>query len=163
MRIRLADKNDIDKIARLMANFRLEHRLIKGIKSTLDIESAKREFIEFIHSKFPIYIVLDEQRDVLGYIVLRINDDVVWVEQLYVVESSRRKGIAKLLFEKAQKVANSIGCETLYNWVLPNNDKIIKFLAKNGYDVLNMIEIRKAYKNEKNEDEISVGNFKYKY
>ncbi len=163
MIVKVAKKNDIDNVARLIAQFRLEHKLIKGIRSSLDIESAKKEFREFIDANFPIYMVINESEEVLGYIVCRIQDNVVWVEQIYVVKHARRKGIATLLFKKAEEVAHSFGCETLYNWVLPNNDKIIKFLSKNGYGVLNMIEIRKAYKNEQFEQEIQVGRFHYKY
>ncbi len=163
MKTVLADKKDAHRVARLIAQFRLEHKLVKGIRSSFDMESAKKEFSEFIDAKFPIYIAVNEQEEVLGYIVCRIQDDVVWVEQIYVAEHARRKGIATLLFKKAEEVARSFGCETLYNWVLPNNDKIIKFLSKNGYNVLNMIEIRKAYENEQFEQEIPVGRFRYKY
>jgi hypothetical protein len=36
-----------------------------------------------------------------------------------------------------------LGGDTLYNWVLPNNYRSIPFLKKHGYDVLNLIEVRK--------------------
>ena len=36
-----------------------------------------------------------------------------------------------------------MGNETLFFWVHPNNNKMISFLFKQGYDTLNLIEIRK--------------------
>ena len=42
-----------------------------------------------------------------------------------------------------------MGEDTVYNYVHPNNEGMIRFLASKGYTVLNMIEIRKPYKDEK--------------
>ena len=162
MNIRKATKKDLDQVAALIAQFRLEHKLIKGIKSTLNIDQAKIEFMEYLESGFPIYLATDDEK-VLGYIVCRVDDDVVWVESIYIVEAERRNGIALSLYKKAEEIVADLGGETLYNWVLPNNDKIIKFLSKQGYDVLNMIEIRKLNKNEKLINQINVGDHQYLY
>ena len=42
-----------------------------------------------------------------------------------------------------------MGEDTVYNFVHPNNEGMIRFLASKGYTVLNMIEVRKPYKGEK--------------
>ncbi len=162
MIVRLADKKDIEKVSELIANFRVEHRALKGIKSKLNIENSKVEFQEFYNSKFPIYIVEDEE-NILAYLILRIIDNVVWVEHIYVSKAYRKKGIAKKLFNKAEEIAKELGNETVYNWILPNNDKMIKFLSKNGYNVLNMIEIRKEFENEDIKETLKIGEYSYKY
>ena len=54
-----------------------------------------------------------------------------------------------MLFRKAEELAASMGEDTVYNYVHPNNEGMIRFLASKGYTVLNMIEIRKPYKDEK--------------
>ncbi len=40
---------------------------------------------------------------------------------------------------------------------------MIQFLANNGYDVLNLIEIRKLYNKEKIDSSINVGENSFKY
>ena len=54
-----------------------------------------------------------------------------------------------MLFNKAEEIAASMGEDTVYNFVHPNNESMIQFLRSKGYTVLNMIEIRKPYAGEK--------------
>ena len=98
-----------------------------------------------------------------GYMVCRIQDDVVWVESIYVKEKYRRLGVATALHDKAEKLAEAYGNETVYNYVHPNNHRMIEFLKKRGYTVLNLIEIRKPYKGERLTQTITVGEHKFDY
>lgn len=139
---------DADRIAPLVAAFRVQLKSYKGIIAQPDIEAGKEEIIEFLNSGFPVYAVADNG-SLVGYIVCRIDDPCLWVEHIYVREDSRRKGVAAMLFEKAEEIAASMGEDTVYNFVHPNNEGMIRFLASKGYTVLNMIEIRKPYKGEK--------------
>ena len=75
--------------------------------------------------------------------------DRVWVESIFVREEYRRQGVAAALHGKAEEIAASYGNDTVYNYVHPNNHRMIEFLRKRGYTVLNLIEIRKPYQNEK--------------
>ena len=75
----------------------------------------------------------------------------------------RRKGIGSDLYDEAEKLVKTLGGDTVYNWVHPNNEMSIPFLKKRGYDVLNLIEIRKKRPNEKITQEINVGNHEFKY
>jgi ribosomal protein S18 acetylase RimI-like enzyme len=68
-----------------------------------------------------------------------------------------------MLFRHAEKIAEEYGNDTLYNYVHPNNDRMLRFLAKMGYDVLNLIEVRKAGKNENTPDTYTIGNNTFKY
>ena len=137
-----------DKIAPLAAAFRIQLKSYKGINAQPNIEAGKEEIIEFLNSGFPVYAVTDDGA-LVGYIVCRIDEPCLWVEQIFVREDSRRKGVATMLFEKAEEIAASMGEDTVYNFVHPNNEGMIRFLAAKGYTVLNMIEIRKPYKDEK--------------
>ncbi len=49
---------------------------------------------------------------------------------------------------KAEEIAASMGEDTVYNFVHPNNEDMIRFLRSKGYTILNMIEIRKSYSGE---------------
>ena len=78
-------------------------------------------------------------------------------------EDYRRKGVAIMLFRKAEDMAASMGEDTVYNYVHPNNEGMIRFLASKGYTVLNMIEIRKPYKDEKLSAKIHVEKEAFDY
>ena len=139
---------DADRIAPLVAAFRAQLKSYKGIIAQPDIEAGNEEIIELLSSGFPVYAVADDGI-LVGYIVCRIDEPCLWVEHIYVREDSRRKGVATMLFRKAEEIAASMGEDTVYNFVHPNNEGMIRFLASKGYTVLNMIEIRKPYKDEK--------------
>ncbi len=156
-----ASKKHIDNASRLIAEFRVEHRLIKGIQSTVNLEQANIEFLEYLEAGFVIYLASINDKHV-GIIVCRVEETVVWVELIYVDKDHRRKGVARELYQKAESLAKDLGSETLYNWVLPYNEKMISFLSSMGYDVLNMIELRKPYSDEKMQGKIAVGDNEYR-
>ena len=93
----------------------------------------------------------------------RIESEVVWVESIFVREEYRRQGVAAALHGKAEEIAASYGNDTVYNYVHPNNHRMIEFLGKRGYTVLNLIEIRKPYLNEKLTQTITVGEHEFDY
>ena len=68
-----------------------------------------------------------------------------------------------MLFNKAAAIAKEHHNDTLYQYVHPNNDVMIRFLAKQGYDVLNLIEIRKAYEDEELKDNYQIGDHSFRY
>ena len=140
--------NEADSIAPLLAAFRVQLKSYKGIRSKPNVEAAKEEILEYLNSGFPVYAVADNG-SLAGYMVCRIDEPCLWVEHIFVREDYRRKGVATMLFHKAEEIAASMGEDTVYNFVHPNNEGMIRFLASKGYTVLNMIEIRKPYKGEK--------------
>ena len=141
-------ENDADRLAPLVADFRVTLNGYRGIASQPREEAAREEIMEFLDAGFPIYAAADGD-ELAGYMVCRIEEPCLWVEHIYVREDARRKGVATMLFRKAEEIAASMGEDTVYNFVHPNNEGMIRFLASKGYTVLNMIEIRKPYKGEK--------------
>ncbi len=153
---------DADRVAPLAAAFRVQLKSYKGIRSQPDTEAGKEEILEFLESGFPVYAV--EDGDALaGYIVCRIDEPCLWVEHIFVQEGYRRRGVAAMLFTKAEEIAASMGEDTVYNFVHPNNENMIRFLRSKGYTVLNMIEIRKPYEGEKLTSTIYVGKEPFDY
>ena len=153
---------DTDRLAPLVAAFRVQLNAYRGIRSQPNTEEAREELLDFLAAGFPVYAVADGSA-LLGYIVCRINDNCLWVEQLFVWEAQRRKGLASLLFGKAEELAAALGEDTVYNFVHPNNEGVISFLRSKGYTVLNLIEVRKPYKGEKPGTTIQVGNETFDY
>ena len=163
MEIREIKLNDInDELAEMVALFRVELRSYKGIASTPNLEAGKEEMEEYLLADFPVFVALVDE-DYAGYMVCRIQDDVVWVESIFVKEKYRCLGVATALHDEAEKLAEAYGNETVYNYVHPNNHRMIEFLRKRGYTVLNLIEIRKPYQDEKLTQTITVGEHKFDY
>jgi len=152
-----ADITYLNNIALLIAKFRVEINSYKGIQKNENIEFAKEEFNEYLNAGYPVF-VYKENDQCLGYLVCRIDNPVVWVESLYTLNEHRKKGIASALFDAAEQLAVSYGEETLYIYVHPNNDGMIAFCNRKGYNVLNLLEIRKKYETEQINEQIKVRN-----
>lgn len=156
------DEKYFNQTAELLSLFRVQLRKFKGIESNPDLDSAKDELNSFANDEnYPIYLCVEKEQ-IIGYMILKI-DGVIWVEQLFVREDYRRKGVASLLFSKAEERSKEIGEDTLFNYVHPNNEPIIKFLKSKGYTVLNLIEVRKPFKNEETKTIIKIGNNEFDY
>ena len=150
------------QIASLAAEFRVALRELKGIVSEPDPEEGEKEIAEFIQTGFPVFAA-KEGNACIGYIVCRIEGTVLWAEQIYVAKDHRRKGVASALFAKAEEIAASMGEDTIYNYVHPNNEGMIAFLRSKGYTVLNLIEIRKPYRKEQLKTTIQVDQHTFDY
>jgi len=163
MKIRSYEVRDREDLINLIAKFRVRLAELKAIDKEINLKDAEEELDYYLNKKFPIFIAEDLDGILIGYHVCRVEDDVVWSESLYVLPEMRRKGIGSALYEKGENLVEQLGGETLYNWVHPNNDISIPFLKKRGYDVLNLIEVRKKRANEKFTQVINVGKHKFNY
>ncbi len=162
MEIIRLNETHCDEAARLIDGFRTALCSYKGISRAPDPEAGKREFLELLKAGRPVFAAREDGR-LIGYIACRIEDTVLWVEEIYVCEEYRRRGAASLLFRKAEELAESMGEDTVYNYVHPNNEGMIGFLRNKGYTVLNLIEIRKPYRNEKLTTKIRVDRNEFDY
>jgi len=151
-----------EKIAQMLTNFRSYLAELKNKSDEMEIAEAVEEIDYYLDKEYPIYTAL-EDNEYLGYFILKFDDDAVWLEHFFVKEQHRGKGIGSALFKRAEEVLDELGYVNLYNWVHPNNDRMINFLKSQGYDVLNMIEIRKSFENEELKSEFKVGDNKFRY
>lgn len=151
-----------EALAQLVALFRVELRSYKGIQSKPNPEAGREEMEQYLAAKFPVYAAVVDGK-YAGYVVCRVDDGVVWVESIFVGAEYRCCGVASALHSKAEELAASYGDNTVYNYVHPNNHRMIAFLRKRGYTVLNLIEIRKAYPGETLTQKIPVGEHEFDY
>ena len=149
-------------LAEMVSLFRVELCSYKGIASKLNVDAGRQELEEYLAAGFPVFAALVNGQ-YAGYVVCRIDSEVIWVESIFVKEEYRRHGVASALHSKAEEIAASYGDDTVYNYVHPNNHHMIEFLRKRGYTVLNLIEIRKPYKDEKLTQKIAVGEHEFDY
>ena len=151
-----------DALAEMVALFRVELRSYKSIVSKPNVDAGREEMEEYLAAGFPVFAAIVDG-EYAGYVVCRVDSEVVWVESIFVKDEYRRQGIASALHSKAEEIAASYGEDTVYNYVHPNNHRMIAFLRKRGYAVLNLIEIRKPYKGEKLTQTITVGEHAFDY
>ena len=151
-----------EELAEMAALFRVELRSYKGIAAKPDLGEGREEMEEYIAAGFPVFAALVNGREA-GFMVCRVDGGVVWVEAIFVREEYRRRGVAAALHGKAEEIAASYGGDTVYNFVHPNNHRMIAFLRKRGYTVLNLIEIRRPHKDEKLTQTIAVGEHTFDY
>ena len=162
MKLIRIDTESAHRLASLVAAFRVTLNGYRGIASAPDVPAGRAEVIEFLDAGMPVFAV-EDGGELAGYTVCRIEAPCLWVEHLYVRDEYRRRGAATLLFEKAEELARSMGEDTVFNFVHPNNRGMIDFLRTKGYTVLNMIEIRKPYPGERITTTIPVGDAVFDY
>ncbi len=162
MEIRSYLSEDEDQVISLTAEYRVFLSSLKSISKNPNIETARSELEDYLSSNCSIYVAAVDD-EILGYLVCRIDQNVVWAESLFVKASVRRKGVGSALYSEAERLAKELDGETVYNWIHPNNTGIIQFLIKRGYDVLNLIEIRRPWLGEENLSRIQVGDHHFKY
>ena len=73
----------------------------------------------------------------------------------------RHLGMGSALYAQAEQLAQSLGGGNPYNWVDPDNEKIIRLLQKRGYNVLNLIELRRPHPGEELAHKVQVGSFEF--
>ncbi|MCD6541474.1 GNAT family N-acetyltransferase [Candidatus Bipolaricaulota bacterium] len=160
--VRPFGSGDEEALAGMIASFRAELARFRGKDVEPDLASAREELAEFREKGYPIYVAELEGR-LVGYLVLRVEGDVVWAEQLYVEPGFRRRGVGSALYAKAEELCEKLGGDTVYNWVHPNNHVIIAFLKKRGYTVLNLIELRRPWPGEEPSRKIRVDTHEFHY
>ncbi len=150
-----------EALSPLIAAFRQELRALKGMDKPADRAAAREEFLEYLDKEYPVYCYMENDQP-LGCAVCRAESGTVWCESLYVLPQARRRGIAAALFRQAEQFAETLGESMDYHYVHPNNHRIIAFLKKQGYDVLNLIEIRKALPGEAPAPGFAVGEHSFR-
>ena len=161
--IRPMSDSDRDMLVPLLAHFRVTMSRFHGRALPTNFAEADRELLGYEGPGFRIFIGENEEELPIAFLVCRIDKDVVWAETLFVLPDYRRQGVGSALFKQAQLLAGELGGETVYNWVHPNNERMIAFLRRHGYQVLNMIEIRKPTKNDGDMSRIKVGLNSFDY
>lgn len=161
--IRSYQTTDRPALIPLIAAFRVELAALRGDKREPEQTAAAAELAEYRAKGMPLFVAELELGEIAGYLVCRVDDDVVWAESLFVAPAYRRRGIAGKLYNAAEQLAAERGAATVYNWIHPNNDAVIAFLRRRGYDVLNLLEVRKPLSNEALPTRLKVGNHEYRY
>jgi ribosomal protein S18 acetylase RimI-like enzyme len=161
--IRTIQPEDNEELVQLIAQFRVTMSRFYGRAEPHDVEAAEVELARYEDPSYKVFVAEEENQELTGYFVCRVFENKVYAETLFVRPEYRRQGIGTALYEKAETLVEELDLETVYNQVHPNNDRMIGFLLKRGYNVLNMIEVRRSRSREKNLQRIKVGKNSFEY
>ena len=115
-----------------------------GGKGNFTPEDAVNEARKYLNRKdMGYFVAVDSSNRLVGFRRWELHDDFYFTRELYVVPDMRQKGVARELirhFEKwVQKRGQDIACISC----IPHNIAMITLACSEGYDILNMIEMRK--------------------
>ena len=114
MRIIKGDVKDAGRLASLVADFRVTLRSFKGIESKPDLEAGREEIQSYLEEGWPVFAA-EEDGKLVGYLVCRIDEPCLWVEHIFVSSEFRRRGVASMLFEKAEEIAAELAKSDIAN------------------------------------------------
>jgi GNAT superfamily N-acetyltransferase len=114
-------------------------------------------------NKGTVYNVYFED-SVVGFFYIRFGgQDVAWLEDLFIAEEFRGKGIGKGVFIILDELMKEKGVKAMFVDVIPRNVSAIGFYMDCGFDHLNMIQLRKNYDERLNKaDETEILGYKLK-
>ena len=115
MKILQYTQNYKTQLINLLAKNRVALAELNNKQKKLDIDAAREELAYYLKKNFPIFIAINDKLELIGFTICRIDEDVVWDELLFVVPEERRRGVGTELFKRAEKYANELGGDTLYN------------------------------------------------
>lgn len=146
--IRRAITDDLDRINTLLYQVNNIHA---KLRSDIFIEDTKKysdvKLKNIIKDDYtPIFVYTDENDKVIAYCfcVIMIQDQnenmksrkELFIDDLCVDESVRRKGIGKTLFDYVYKYAKDNNFDSITLNVWENNDKARHFYDKLGFEIL---------------------------
>lgn len=92
--------------------------------------------LQIIESKYDELLLAEENDEILGFIVCNFNPNFgkAIIENLYVMEEYRGKGIADKLRDQLIVRLRQNGCEYLCTFVESGSDKAIESYQRYGFD-----------------------------
>ncbi len=140
-------KKDIkdDYIQDVCDFFNYHRKLTKAPKKYWQsLEQSKLTLEEWIETAEFNIINIDEQE--IGFVhYIYINKTFVRLEDIYIREEFRSKGYGKKVLNTLDEKLKNEGVIACSVNVIPRNESALKFYIDNGFDHLNMIELRKNY------------------
>lgn len=148
IKIREANEEHVEELSKLVCNFWNEHEALLGGKGNFNIDHCRKEVRKYMNMKNAGYFVAINDGKIIGYRRWEFYDDFYWTRELYVVPEYRRKGVARALIRHFEKWVLERGQNIACISVIPHNIAMIMLARSEGYDILNMIELRKNLNDE---------------
>jgi GNAT superfamily N-acetyltransferase len=133
-KMRIARKGDLDSLLGLMKKYYAYDR------HHFDGTAAKKAMRRLIADKnLGIVILITEGRIAIGYLVLAFGYSLefhgrdAFVDEFFLVEEYRGKGIGKTALKYAQRVAEKHGIMALHLEVIRHNSRVVDLYRREGF------------------------------
>ncbi|HEX4353918.1 MAG TPA: GNAT family acetyltransferase [Polyangiales bacterium] len=80
-----------------------------------------------------LFVVALDDRTIVGSLMAGFDGHRGWLNYLAVVDTHRRRGIARALVREAEQRLHALGCPKINLQVRPENDAAVGFYARLGY------------------------------
>lgn len=128
------------------------------------LKAARTTLKEWTHGNDELYLIVEE-KETVGFVHINYRtDSAAWIEDIYVDDEKRGRGVATRTIALAEeKIKSRKGYTSVCLDAAPNNKAALALYHKLGYITLGMITVRKEiYKNDrKNETELFGLTYKY--
>lgn len=138
MRIRVGTPADAEAISKLASEF---HAYLHELGDAMQFYFNGSTYLRDGFGENPAFTALMAESDdaeVVGYLILSFGYDtdrsrrLAYVDDVFVREASRGRGIGKALMVHAAEIARTQGVETLWWGVHERNDDAMRFYKKLG-------------------------------
>jgi len=164
--IRFSEVNDnlFEVTVRMITDLMNYHRKLNNApREFWQTDEESRGTLKEWQSNGTVYNVYAENV-VVGLFYIRYGgQDVAWLEDLFIAEEYRGRGIGKRIFRMLDELMKEKNVRAMFVSVIPRNTSALGFYIHCGFDHLNMIELRKNYDERLNKtDEVEVLGFNLK-
>ncbi len=109
------------------------------------IEAENKDTLDdWVKEPNRLFVIMEDEMDV-GFLRLRFRGDIAaWIEDIYVDEELRGRGIASRSINEAERIVRDVpGYEAVCIDVVPRNADALRLYHKLGYLDLSIITLRK--------------------
>ncbi|MCM1988523.1 GNAT family N-acetyltransferase [Oceanirhabdus seepicola] len=155
------EKLDIAKMITELMNY--HRKLTKARKEFYQTDEESLETVNEWNEEGEIYKIL-HQEELAGFFYIKFGGhNAAWLEDLYIKEAFRGKGLGKAAMNELDKMLQDKGILAMFVDVIPRNTRAIEFYQEIGFDHLNMIQLRKNYdKTLDKSEEVDLLGYKFK-
>lgn len=150
--------------AKMITELMNYHRKINNApKEYWQTDEQSEETLKDWNEEGIVYNVFLDNEPV-GFFYVRFGgQDVAWLEDLFILEQYRGKGIGKYAMQKLDELMVEKNVVTMFVDVIPRNTGAIKLYRDCGFDHLNLIQLRKNYDKKLDKDEnVEILGFNFK-
>ena len=108
----------------------------------LDDKQAEETTKQSLNNNSVIFVARDHEK-LIGFAKVQLWDGAYFVREVFVEKPFRRKSVGSKLLARCEHLAQRNGETSIYLTVEPKHSASIQYLICNGYDTLNMLELRK--------------------
>jgi GNAT superfamily N-acetyltransferase len=141
--IRAYQESDFKELAGLYRDFFNEMRDWQGWEQLkLDKKEATETAAESLGSNSRVFVAEDRKK-LIGFARVQLWDGAYFVREVFVARPYRMTGVGTELLKTCEDWVRKEGETSIYLTVEPKHSVSLQFLIRNGYDTLNMLELRK--------------------